>query len=316
MERMLDKLYSASADELCNLYNMLSDEDINQIMESLPLCNAVWNVEVFADKVGFADKGNAFRYASQKNLIDSEMLLKDAVGKTYDEKDQAIINPVPSNLSVLPTSRTRVRFMTPRNLMEWLMACHTKSAEKLRRSLVWTYALHTREKLQQEVASACQQLDAMKREVKQAPRKTDASTTAARVFKIFKYCDEPIYVSVQRKSATLTSRVKTLSKAGFAEMTGVPTYARASSVWSAFMGSMKKRNHCVKAHVPGGKSYVYAHRYNPVTPAVIEDVIKQLGLSASDDEWLRTTLGALDGIVDVTQKTMGAYMQPMPMPNK
>jgi hypothetical protein len=79
---------------------------------------------------------------------------------------------------------------------------------------------------------------------------------------------------------------------------------------------MKKRNHYVKAHVPGGKSYVYAHRYNPVTPAVIEDVIEQLGLSASDNEWLRATLGALGGVVDVTQKTMDAYMQSMPVPDK
>jgi hypothetical protein len=55
--------------------------------------------------------------------------------------------------------------MTPANLMEWLSGCCTRSAEKLRRGLVWFYVTHERAKVQEELDAVTWELEATRHEV-------------------------------------------------------------------------------------------------------------------------------------------------------
>ena len=330
MDRMRQILLGASDSDLETLRAVLTNDDLGRVVDSMGLCNSVWNVEPFADKVGFAQKENAFRAARHNGLIDSDMLLADAVGRTLDARSNVILNPVPEDTVVSAGSRARVRFMTPANLMEWLSGCRTRSAEKLRRGLVWFYATHERDKALSDLDAVSQELVAARQEIG-AKDEAIAELTAlledhkreeqrlrpnpsTEVFKLYRQGD--LVVSMRRRPSTVAARAKVLGILNFEEVPGLAPFQDACDTWDGWQKLATSMGLCHRQPVPytnkkGRTVFVNAYLFTPLTPATLDSMLATL--TPARAEWLRGTLAVLGGVVDTMQSTLDGYLVPMTM---
>jgi hypothetical protein len=151
MDHMRQVLGGAGKNDWRHLKGVLRDEEFNTVAKLLGMPGALFNVEPFAERVGFRHKSNAIRAGKAKKLIACTMSLAEARGKKTipgrlpGQPDRVIMNPIDENEPLDPKSRSRIRFMEGPDLLEWLCGCQTKAAERLRRGLVWFYALHRTE---------------------------------------------------------------------------------------------------------------------------------------------------------------------------
>jgi hypothetical protein len=324
MDHMRQMLLGASDADIEALRSVLRDTDLNHVMDSLNMKNSVWYVEPFAAKVGFANKENAYRAARNKNLFDSDMLLADAVGRTVtaspsvDAPSKTILNPVPDNTEVSASSRARVRFMTPSNLMEWLSGCQTEAARKLRRGLVWFYATHEKAQVQKEMEEVTRELQAARAELAEKDEAIIELTAMLEdhkkvemnrlpdppmeIFKLFK--KDNLMASMRRRPSTILGRMKVFKNLHFDEVTGIEPFAEACDTWDAWHKLATSMGLCYRQPLPhtnkkGKTTQVNTYSYTPLTQPVMEGILATMTSVRAD--WLRGVLRHL-GLVDMTQE--------------
>jgi hypothetical protein len=333
MDHMRQILLGASDADIEALRSVLCDTDLNHVVDSLNMKNSVWYVEPFADKVGFANKENAYRAARNKNLFDSDMLLADAVGRTVtaspsvDAPSKTILNPVPDDTVVPASSRARVRFMTPGNLMEWLSGCHTESARKLRRGLVWFYATHERAQVQKEMDAVMQELQAARAELAEKDEAIIELTAMLEdhkkvemnrlpeppmeIFKLFK--KDNLVASMRRRPSTILARMRVFKNLQFDEVTGIEPFAEACETWDAWHKMATSMRLCYRQPLPhtnkkGKTTQVNTYSYMRVTQPVMEVMLASMTPVRAD--WLRGVLHRLDLVDTMQEASLDTYLAP------
>ena len=329
-ERMEVYLLGASKKDIDCLWSVLSDVEFNQVVDSFNIGKCVWNVEPFADKAGFANRENAFRSARSRGLIDSDMLLSDAVGRmttlspSIEEPTKTILNPVPDTTVVPSTSRARVRFMTPTNLVEWLSSANTDAGRRLRRGMMWLYATIERKRTMDQLHAVQRELQTTRAALAERDeafaeltaildehQKNEAEKTTpppVEVFKLFKKDNKVGFL--KRRPSTLASRVKVFTDLRFQEVEGVEGFVEACDTWDAWHKLMVKKGLCYRDPVrhtskKGKISHVNTYVYSAVSPVTLDNLLADMKPARA--QWLRSVLGKLDGVIDSSQTSLDSY---------
>jgi hypothetical protein len=332
-ERMEVYLLGASKTDIDSVWSVLSDVEFNQVVDSFNIGKCVWNAEPFADKAGFSNRENAFRAARSRGLIDSDMLLSDAVGRmttlspSVEEPTKTILNPVPDTTVVPSTSRARVRFMTPTNLVEWLSSANTDAGRRLRRGMMWLYATIERKRTMDQLHAVQRELQTTRAELAERDQafaeltaileehqQNEAEKTTpppVEIFKLFKRDNKVGFL--KRRPSTLASRVKVFTDLRFQEVEGVEPFVEACDTWDTWHKLMVKKGLCYRDPVrhtskKGKISHVNTYVYTPVSPVTLDSLLADMKPARA--QWLRKVLAKLDGVIDSTQTSLDNYFVP------
>jgi hypothetical protein len=301
----------------------------------LGMRGAVFNVEPFAEKVGFPHKSNAIRAGKAKKLFAYTMSLAEARGKKSipgrlpGQPDRIIMNPVDEHMPVAPKCRARVRFMEGPDLLEWLCGCQTKAAERQRRGLVWFYAMHRTEQTarhieelkaemvassstQEERDQALQELTAFLEEDKEEEEKR-RPTLPPPLFKIFR--KEGRICPAKRQPSTLTARLSLMRTLGFEEVTQLPSFRNAGPTWDKWHEAMKESGLSLRhaehyLNKKGQMKTLYSFEIRPMTAAELEGTLD--GLEEAEKEFIRGVVARI-GAVDETQTEIDDYLDGSPL---
>lgn len=144
-----------------------STEDLKVITEILTYADVhfrqhlgkdvLWVSDVFFDIAGFSKQGNTIRHARTKNLIHYELSLSSAVGLT-ELRGFPIVNPIPADTPVAPSSRAKAYFMTTWSVLEFLSGGSTPQAQAVRKALWYFFFTSEKAHLQKQLEEAEQKV--------------------------------------------------------------------------------------------------------------------------------------------------------------
>lgn len=108
-------------EELETLRSLVADKDIARIRANLGRKDVLWNCDAFAEKLGFSKKGNAYRFANQRNLVKYSLPYKAVIGVGVID-GMPVINPIPEDAEVNKVgAASRVaKFMETWPLLQWM----------------------------------------------------------------------------------------------------------------------------------------------------------------------------------------------------
>ncbi|ELU14512.1 hypothetical protein CAPTEDRAFT_212313 [Capitella teleta] len=102
--------------------------------------DVLWNCDEFVDEIGFNTRGNAFKSAFSRGLIEDNHNIDFTAAVGLTELDEMpTVNPLPADTPLEGNRQKKVKLMKTWNILHWISGTKTDRAEKVRTALWWMF---------------------------------------------------------------------------------------------------------------------------------------------------------------------------------
>ncbi|ELT99915.1 hypothetical protein CAPTEDRAFT_206517 [Capitella teleta] len=302
--------------------------------------DVLWNCDEFVDEIGFNTRGNAFKSAFSRGLIEDNHNIDFAAAVGLTELDgMPIVNPLPADTPLVGHRQKKVKLMKTWNILHWISGAKTDRAEEVRTALWWMFfTTHRRmwemkldsaeEKARQRDAqlettiankdAALSDKDAVIKEEKASKKAVIRSIHMPRPGKgrevFFAVVFNPSIghiTSIRRTERGFPPRVRELQKSGFT-IIGTPArdVPNARYKWKAALTEMVKQSSVRRDRVRNeAKPKSDLNTYRILNGGDIDAVIAAADCDEKEAKWLRGVLADI-GITSSNQMRMDKYLVP------